>query len=102
MIIKDYDLNIFQSDDEIATAPSNKWFLDIYEVTMIEHDPHSTNHRQLGMIVELTLEEATALKLGEGYFEDSDNWYGLDGFIEDYEESISPRLWELFNSIPKE
>lgn len=87
----DYDLNIFQNDTDDALQ--DPWFLDIYIV-------EDGQHRQL-QLIKLTIEEARTLNLGEGYFSDYDNWYGLEGFVVDYKGFISDRLQLIFDLLPQ-
>lgn len=101
----DYDLNIFRQEvevpDQSLVDPSegtvweyaDPWYLDIYVVD-------ANGHQQLGEPYELTAEESKALQLGTGYFTDDDSWYGLEGFLKDYEHQISDRLWDIFNALP--
>lgn len=92
----DYDLNIFRQEVEQADgqyAYADPWYLDIYVVD-------GAGHQQLGEPYELTPEETKVLQLGTGYFTDDDSWYGLDGFLKDYEHQISDRLWDIFNALP--
>jgi hypothetical protein len=108
----DYDLNIFRQEvevpDESLVDPSedtvfeyrDPWYLDI-----IIHENGSQYHYNellpnIELPIELTPEEAKVLDLGNGYFTDDDSWYGLEGFLKDYEYQISDRLWDIFNALP--
>ena len=101
----DYDLNIFRQEvevpDESLVDPSegtvweyrDPWYLHIYEVD-------GAGHHEVSEAYELTPEESKVLQLGTGYFEGDDCWYGLEGFLKDYEHQISDRLWDIFNALP--
>lgn len=101
----DYDLNIFRQEVQVPNPNSDRlgdglvwvyadpWYLDIYVVD-------GAGHQQLGEPYQLTAEEATVLQLGTGYFNEDDCWYGLEGFLKDYEHQISDRLWDIFNALP--
>lgn len=108
MTIKiDYDLNIFREEvevpDESLVDPSegtvweysDPWYLHIYAV-------NGAGHYEVSTPYELTEEEAKKLELGTGYFSDDDSWYGLEGFLKDYEHQISDRFWDIFNALPTE
>ena len=101
----DYDLNIFRQEVEVPDQRlvdpsegtvweySDPWYLHIYVVD-------GAGHKEASEAYELTAEESKALALGTGYFEDDDCWYGLEGFLKDYEHQISDRLWSIFNALP--
>jgi hypothetical protein len=98
----DYDLNIFQQEQEVVNSETGEteyehlgpWFIDIYDV-------YGSGHEHVAGPYELTKQEARLLDLGNGYFEEPDSWYGMTGFINDYEDYISSRLMDVFNSLPK-
>lgn len=107
----DYDLNIYQKEllreveaptlsgqtlTKLESYYSDEWYLDIYICQNGCTDP-APNVEQP---IQFTAEEATKLGLGKDYFADVENWYGLDGFLKDYEHQISDRLWEIFNALP--
>lgn len=101
----DYDLNVFQREVEVPDTslvdPSEgtvweyagPWYIDVYDVV-------GAGHQEIGMLIELTDTEAEDLALGTGYFDYPDSWYGLEGFLADYGSKLSPRLLNLFNSLP--
>lgn len=98
----DYDLNIFQHEiaqedpdtGEMVYDYAGPWYIDIYDV-------YGPGHQHVQGPYELTAQEARLLDLGNGYFDEGDCWYGLDGFLKDYEDYISPRLMDIFTSLPK-
>jgi hypothetical protein len=97
----DYDLNIFQSEREFVDEDGNSqweyagpWYIDIYDV-------QGNGHEHVAGPYELTQQEEKLLALGTGYFEDPDSWYGLQGFVNDYADYLTPRLEGIFDSLPK-
>jgi len=97
----DYDLNIFQQEVEDKNgnwALGDDWYLDIF----VCFDGDQEQYQGLDLPLTFTKEEATKLQLGSGYFDGEDHWYGLEGFLKDYEHQISDRLWEVFNALPAE
>lgn len=97
----DYDLNIFQQEMLVEDPETGQmvydyvgpWFIDIYDV-------QPPGHTHVKGPIELTPQEARLLDLGNGYFSEGDCWYGLAGFVNDYEDYISPRLMDIFDSLP--
>jgi hypothetical protein len=97
----DYDLNIFQYELEVGLDADSfpiydyagPWHIDIYEV-------EGHGHQQIGQLIKLTDKEAKDLQLGDGYFDYPDSWYGMEGFVKDFEPVLSERLLSLFNSLP--
>jgi hypothetical protein len=102
-MIIDYDLNIFRLEQYVGSDDENNpiyeyldpWYVHVYEVDGL-------GHREASPAYELTPTESRELQLGTNYFEYEDNWYGLEGFVKDYEHQISDRLWEIFNALPVE
>lgn len=98
----DYDLNIFQREEEFFNEETHEtyydyvgpWYIDVYEV-------NPPGHQHVAGPFELTDLESRMLGLGTGYFDEPDCWYGLDGFLVDYADSIHPRISALLNSFPK-
>jgi hypothetical protein len=88
----DYDLNIYRRDVGVFEY-RDPWYIDIY---IYEND----SQKQVGTQIELTPAESIKLHLGSGYFNEDDSWYGLEGFLKDYEHQISDRLWSIFNALP--
>lgn len=102
----DYDLNIYRQEVVVdgKWVYADPWFMDIYLVRT-DGDPFnavwgSVSKEQVGVQYEFTSEESAKLQLGSGYFNEDDCWYGLDGFLKDYEWQISDRLWDVFNALP--
>ena len=96
---KDYDLNIYRQEVERdgQWVYADPWYIDIY---LVSTDGDVVTKEQVGAQVELTPNESAKLHLGTGYFDHDDSWYGLDGFLKDYEHQISDRLWDIFNALP--
>lgn len=97
----DYDLNIFRKEESYLDADgfyqskyTDPWYLHVYQVNSYQG---ATMHEELGPAVELTAEEAYHLELGEGYFNEDDCWFGLDGFIKEYGHLLSERLTKLLD-----
>jgi hypothetical protein len=97
----DYDLNIFSpeqldADGESYYSPT-EWFIHVYE-----YQPQG-GHQELAEPFKLTQREIEDLCLGkEGtYFDEMDSWYGLYGFINDYKDCLSDRIWQYLESFPK-
>lgn len=98
----DYDLNIFQQElisenewGDLSFEYGGPWYIDIYNVL-------GSGHTHVLGPIELTKQEARLLDLGRGYFDEGDCWYGLDGFLKDYQDYISPRLIEIFEKLPRD
>lgn len=99
----DYDLNIFRLEQYVGVDENYKpiyeyldpWYLHIYAV-------NGAGHYEVSPAYELTPEESRSLKLGMGYFDEDDNWYGLEGFMRDYLWEIPTRFWDIFNALPEE
>lgn len=97
----DYDLNIFQQEMLVENSETGEmqydyagpWYIDIYDV-------HGSGHTHVMGPIELTPQEARLLDLGNGYFSEGDCWYGLSGFVNDYEDYISSRLMDIFDGLP--
>ena len=100
----DYDLNIYQlelgetelDEDTGEEVPvySKEWYAQVYVVN--EAGGYDTATEP----ITLTSEEIASLKLGTGYFDEPDCWYGLSGFVVAYKDKISDRLWSVFNALP--
>jgi hypothetical protein len=98
----DYDLNVYQHEiaqedadtGEMVYDYAGPWYIDIYDV-------YGSGHQHVAGPYELTKQEARLLDLGHGYFDEGDCWYGLEGFLKDYEDYISSRLMDIFTSLPK-
>jgi hypothetical protein len=98
----DYDLNIFSPEqynevDQEGYWDNNLWYIHVYEYRAQSGTVEVDEPFKLG------LREIEDLCLGkEGtYFEDYDSWYGLGGFINDYKDCISDRIWKYLESFPK-
>lgn len=83
-----------QADGHYAYA--DPWYIEVY---LCITEGNAVDKHSVGLI-ELTPQESAKLRLGFGYFEDDDSWYGLEGFLKDYEHQISDRLWAIFNALP--
>lgn len=97
-MVKDYDLNIFHSEElDEATGKwvyTDQWYLDIYEYL------GDTQEHVVGPF-RLTDEERDNLDLRNHEEWDDDAWYGLEGFLIDFEGKISDVLLEIFDTLPK-
>lgn len=96
----DYDLNVFQSEEEQADGNwdyAGPWYIQVYKYTSIN------GHREFDVPFALSSEEQDALCLGqEGtYFDYPDSWYGMDGFLQDYWDCLSDRVKQYLESFPK-
>ena len=103
----DYDLNVYQFSDAIGVDDDGEtiysdgpWYIDVYQVNEYQG---ATSHDHVAGPFELTPLEANMLELGKPgtYFSDDDCWYGMWGFLEDYKDSIHPRVLSLLNTLPK-
>lgn len=99
LVDKDYDLNIFHSE-ELNEATGNweytdQWYMDIYEHLGGNQEHVSGPYR-------LTAEERDAFDLGNHEKWDDDSWYGLEGFLKDFKGNISPTLLEIFGTLPEQ
>lgn len=94
-----YDLNIFQREELDADGEyrhMGPWFIHIYEYT-------GQTTEEVTEPIELTQNEYDSLIRDDPYFQDHDPdlWYGLDGFIFEKWDSISDRLKQVFECLPK-
>lgn len=89
-MIIDYDLNVYQLDDD-----DDKWYIQVFSMN------EAGGYREATDPIALTDDEVLSLKLGTGYFDEQDSWYGLSAFIATYGKDISDRLLDVFNMLPK-
>lgn len=97
----DYDLNIYIPEeydadtDDYYQDPAN-WRIQVYHVTGL-------GHAEWDNPILLSSEEIASLGFNrDPYFKDeTDTWYGLEGFRMDYWSKMSDRLKKYFDSLPK-
>ena len=92
-----YDLNIYQLEELDADGEyryMGPWYIHIYEyngrTTEMVSDP-----------IELTQQEYDSLLRDDPYYDESDVWYGLDGFMFEKWNLLSDRLKGYFERLPK-
>lgn len=99
----DYDLNIYHVEEQVGLDAdafpiykyTDQWYVDIYEY--LDRD-------QIHVAGPFKIEsnQRDILQLGkDGYFTDDDSWYGMWGFIKDYEGKLLPELMSILLSLPK-
>jgi hypothetical protein len=96
----DYDLNIFQKEllnAENEYEYAGPWYIHIYQVNAYQG---ATVHEELGEPIELTPSETNNLITNDPYFDESDTWYGLNGFLADKDALLSDRLRSIFYGLP--
>lgn len=96
----DYDLNIYHVEEEVSEGVweyTDQWYLDIYEYLQTHT---GSDLRHVTGPFPLTELERSALGLG-GPDWDSDSWYGMWGFLKDYDAVITDRLRGILESLPK-
>lgn len=102
----DYDLNVYRQEQIVGLDADSfniydyvdPWYIDVYQVNEYQG---ATTHDHIAGPIQLTAEEADMLELGYHYFNENDNWYGMDGFLRDYSEKIHPRILGLLDTLPK-
>lgn len=100
----DYDLNIYHLDtgetivdDRGYNVPvyDDQWYVDIYEHL------NGSQHHVVGPF-KITKRQEALLQLGTGgYFDEDDNWYGMWGFLEDYQDRLEWELENILRSLPE-
>jgi hypothetical protein len=92
-----YDLNIYQLEQEQDDGSfdySGPWYIHVYEY-------ENSNIEEVLDPIELTPDEYNNLIANDPYFEESDVWYGLQGFMLEKWGELSDRLKAVFESLPK-
>jgi hypothetical protein len=92
-----YDLNIYQleqldSDGEYRYM--GPWYIHVYEYT-------GSTTEEVTAPIELTQEEFDSLLKHDPYYDESDVWYGLEGFLFEKWDMLSDRLKMVFECLPK-
>lgn len=94
----DYDLNIYHLEEENAEGEyeyTDQWYVDIYEY--LDRD-----QMHIAGPFKIDSNQRDILQLGkDGYFTDDDSWYGMWGFLNDYEGKLLPELEFILLSLPK-
>ena len=92
-----YDLNIYQLEQLDADGEykyMGPWYIHVYEyngsTTEMVSDP-----------IELTQDEYDNILRDDPYYDESDVWYGLDGFLFEKWDVLSDRLKWHFECLPK-
>lgn len=96
----DYDLNIYHMEEENEDGEwvyTDQWYVDIYDYRVI--NGASTQEHVTGPFP-ISANQRDLLRLGEEGWDD-DAWYGMWGFLQDYDGVILPELLGLLNSLPK-
>lgn len=89
------DLNIFipeQYEDGVTTLDPYSWRMHVYYV-------HSNGHKELDSAQQLTREEIDMLGLNTDDTFGVDTWYGMAGFIKNYNHKLSDRLKDYLASF---
>lgn len=97
----DWDLNIFMPEE--YDADKDDYFFDPACWKIHVYAYKDGNHDEWDEPINLTAEEIKAIGLNrDSYFRDeTDVWYGLDGFRTEYWNKFSDRLKEYFDGLPK-
>lgn len=97
----DYDLNIFMPEEYDAEA--DDYFFDPACWKIHVYVYKNGNHDEWDDPVVLTAEEIKSIGFNrDSYFKDeTDVWYGLDGFRTEYWSKLSDRLKMYFDALPK-
>jgi hypothetical protein len=100
----DYDLNIYRLEEQVGLDAdafpiyeyTDQWYVDIYE-----HLGGDQVH--VAGPFPITAQQRDLLKCGvEGtYFYEDDAWYGMWGFLDDYQAVLLPELASILTSLPK-
>lgn len=96
----DYDLNIYHveemsidEDGQEVWEYTDQWYVDIYDYADGQQE-HVTGP------FKITDMQRDLLQLGEEGWDD-DSWYGMWGFMLDYEGKLLPELLDILNALPK-
>lgn len=96
----DYDLNIYMPEQLDQGGNSYwdpaSWMMHVYAVDEFGHEEWDEP-------IYLTGEEIVRLGFNrdEYFINETDTWYGLDGFRLDYWDKMSDRLKMYFDGLPK-
>ncbi len=92
-----YDLNIYQLEELDADGEyryMGPWYIHVYE-----YDGNTTE--EVTAPIELSQEEYDSIIRDDPYYDETDVWYGLDGFLFEKWDVLSDRLKWHFESLPK-
>jgi len=92
-----YDLNIYQLELENEDGTfdyQGPWYIHVYEY-------ENSNIEEVTAPIELTPEEYNNLIKDDPYYDESDVWYGLQGFVFEKWDMLSDRLKMIFECLPK-
>lgn len=106
----DYDLNIYHLEEEVGReevlegigdpiyAYTDQWYVDIYDYTTNDYGGGQMEH--VTGPFKISAVQRDLLQLGEDRWDD-DSWYGMWGFLQDYEGKLLPELLDILNALPK-
>lgn len=95
----DYDLNIFMQ--EIQDPNTEEYYYDPTSWSIHVYKVDGQGHQEVDVPRFLTPEEIRALALNnDEYFEGGDCWYGLYGYLKDYEHIMPDSVKQYLNSFP--
>lgn len=97
----DYDLNIYHTEELNADGEyeyTDQWYVDIYEYT--NTDGRSNQEHVTGPF-KISHKQAYLLELNDEDKWDDDSWYGMWGFMADYNEKLLPELLDTLDALPK-
>lgn len=92
-----YDLNIYQLEQLNGDGEyeyMGPWYIHVYEY-------EGGNIEEVTAPIELTQEEYNSLIANDSYFDESDVWYGLEGFVFEKWHQLDDRLKMVFECLPK-
>lgn len=97
----DWDLNIFMPEEYDSVADDYYFDPACWKIHVYAYK--EGNHDEWDEPINLTADEIKGLGLNrDSYFRDeTDVWYGLDGFRTEYWSKMSDRLKEYFDRLPK-
>jgi hypothetical protein len=100
----DYDLNVYHLEEQVGLDEDNEpvyeytdqWYVDIYE-----HLDRDQLHVAGPFKIDSNQRDLLELGNTNTYFSDDDSWYGMWGFLADYEGKLLPSLLSTLQALPK-
>jgi len=102
----DYDLNIYHMEEEVGLDAdgfpiyeyTDQWYVDIYDYTTNDYGGGQMEH--VTGPFKIASQQRDLLQLGEEGWDD-DSWYGMWGFLADYDGKLLPELLSILQSLPR-
>ncbi len=96
----DYDLNIFMQ--EVEDPRNGEWYYDPTSWMIHVYEVDATGHHEVAEARPLSIEEIRALGLNnDDYFDETDHWYGMAGYLQDYWTVMPDSIKRYLEEFPK-